>query len=394
MASLFMTSSFENQPSSQLHEQCERLEIRLPAETQKIKLLCRTQLDFSQCSVNLGLFARSQNLFQEASILFQKQHILNEAEKYILYNNEVSMSVCDIFMSVCDQFDKKLTHGQIIRGGKTGVFNEVHKKFVKKMQVLQLHDLKEIFYDSISPLIRNPFRYYFQYAMNIIHTNAIQEHALTILYPSVHKEAIIELFVWYLTFKNKSEVIPFMSKIVIDDIHSVCWSVACTSVLVIIDFGFELIDFAKLGVLTSNNALGWLVANPFDYIICYARDTCFKDCRVHDQIAQDTIVYKGEFISLSTECEFVTRCFDLSTQNHSLTFKDLSQFMQHLYTSPLSQSEFQNVISHFSDCDEYQDEELCFEKASYVSSIYNHHNVVGFVEKSPGVFVCKVEEYS
>ncbi len=351
-----------------------------------IRVLCRTQLTFSAKTSCLGHWARSYHLFEEADRLFALQ---KTTQKVLVSSKEKAISIAST--------ESNILHGTVKfdRTHMPFLFNALSKKFEPYNQITQIYDLKNEPIDCISPLIENPFVYYKDFIVNT-HTVDKLLFLLVVLFPSIHRVATEDLFVWYLTQQHLDYLIPFLEGINYAKVSRVAWcSEDAPGNVVLINFGFRLEDYLKLEAnLYVDGEI--VLNNPFDYIRFYVRDTNMKCVRVHTQIDAQRVIYKGAYITLRTHCKAIEKTWDLSICENQLTLEQFVHRMWDLYSHTLSQEEYNSVLEDrrtLADAENYR--LMCKENpqghAAFHHFIWNHHNVTG-LQGTKFVFTCVVEE--
>ncbi len=368
-------------------------DVLFSAQKTLIRVLCRTQLQLfrdlcspigvtstPQC---LGYWANSCHLFFEAEILFKLQNI---QQKFIVTNSSNNL------IQGIVRLDAK---------GTCLIWNALLRRFVVSKSVSGIFDLKTFPIDRISPTIENPFSYYKVFMLDIIsqHSKNTPQHFLVIFYPSIHYTATKELCVWHLTRHGFHHLIPFVHILDFTAITCIGWY-ACQGNDkddVIVNFGFRLVDYIQITYQKIYIEGELILRNPFNYIEFYIHDTNIKCVRIFNQIDPECIVYKGSHISISTECQTISKKWNLETFNCMLTLKQLMFFVWDLYCKTLSNTEYEavlcdrGIILNKENSDQIQ-EDYPRGEVAYHHFIWNHHNITKLVKLKNHEFVCQTHE--
>ncbi len=201
------------------------------------------------------------------------------------------------------------------------------------------------FFDRMTPIIENPFRYFHNYISCIGNKDEFwctefQENFLVIvMYREIHKITISELCIHHLKQSNANNMIKHLKNC---DISNVAWLISSVDETVLVNFGFELIDYIKLqhNLYTKNKFL----FNPFKYLDFELNSRMSYLDRIHSGINKNTIIFKGTQLPLATVCGTIKRTFDLSKYNNTLTLATFLQFLHEMHNDILSDEEYNHMM--------------------------------------------------
>jgi hypothetical protein len=307
-----------------------------PFERNVIRVLVRThpRIDvYEKAKPFLGHWAISRHLFSEADILFAREE-----------SKDTSRFLNTDQLLMLQPFNNRI--------------GDVRKS--------------RICYDTLSPLVENPFQYFLDSFTLATHKQNDQMRFMRILYPQIHLASIKALFVWYLSNyePNSSNLMAKISDIAILTVQSVCWFVENAKPAITINFGFDFVPHFKFQL--DDFEPGEMIVNPFLYIEFYARDTSLKHAEIVSEACQSTVIYKGSYISLQTPCNAFARRYDLAKFSNTLNLLQFKDIVVDLYSRELSFAEHASCMLEHG-C--IPDDE--FKRSQYVHFIWNHHSVIG-----------------